>query len=303
MRIYLLAARLHSAKGYDVRGADTGPHRPGVRLIFHSDGETVEATDLAVCFSKRDGGRDALYMREIRVGGLFPICHVSAAADLLRRVSDGDIKDGRFPDDILRQLHQLAEPEERGAAPVWLSSDLLTALKLSRQKGGCVYAAPESAEALTEAILEQFSWGHEFSVFWDESDGDTPIDADDICDLNFSESTCTTRGPSWRFNADGKMVSGTIPEPLVETVEHRRLGRRARVERPQKTQPRGFAPVFRWVLTAVLLAVGAAVLALACRADWAVQPVRIVLDFTSLKPVFCLIYGLAAGWLIGRAKR
>lgn len=307
--IYLLSSRLHAAKGYESIGQDSGPHRAGVRLIFHSsDGQTIEATDLAVAFMKRDGDRSALYMREIRVSGLFPICHVSAAADLLRQVSDASIKDGRFPDDILRQLRQLAEPEERGASPAWLSSDLFTALNLSRQKGGCVYAAPESAEKLTEAVLDQFPparWGRgqsEFSVLWDESDADSPIDADDICDLNFTESACPTRGPSWRFAADGQLISGTLPEPVAEIAEHRRPGRRARAERP-KPQPRSFVYMFRCVLTVVLLAIGAAVLALACRADWAAQPVQIILDLSSLKAVFCLIYGLIAGWLIGQARR
>ena len=71
--IYLLSSRLHAAKGYESIGQDSGPHRAGVRLIFHSsDGQTVEATDLAVAFMKRDGDRSALYMREIRVSGLFP---------------------------------------------------------------------------------------------------------------------------------------------------------------------------------------------------------------------------------------
>ena len=322
MSLYLLSARMHSQKGYDVLGRDTGPHRPGIRLVFHShDGEYIDKTDLAVAYSTQDGKRNALLMREIQVDGLFPIASIPTAAELLSTVSDAQLNSGRFPQEIQRQLNHLAvEPESQDAEPD-VFGDLFAALKLSIQKNGCVYVAPEGEQAMTKAVMAHilpkdwaFTNEYRLSIFWDMCEVETPFEASDVCDLNFSYDVCPTKGPAWRFDDVGQLTSGTLPDPpqppepaseqdaYTAPRSPKRPKHRVQVDEPA-APTRSRPPVLPWLLTALAIAIATAVLALACHAELANQPVVITFDFTSLKSIFCLIYGLVVGWLIGRRKQ
>lgn len=321
-QVFLLSARMHpnTASGYEAFGPDTGPKRQGVRVIYSShDGKSIDRTEIAVCFLAQDGNRSAAYMREASINGFFAPKNIFKAANILRKVSDSSIQQLRdfpkaikdaldFPDDNCEIRPTVNEFE-----------DFRLALEAAIQEQTCVYCDPGtkgSALDRTEFALTllppcEWSWSEEeqryqFTVFFDCDDPDTPLQAEDICTLIFSETECTTIGPIWRFDESGQLIAGSLPDPPQKTQSEEPVS----VPIPDSRHPghrseKNYAPfntkfprLLRWVSAIVLIAVATAALALASTINMTDKAIYLRISLSSAKPTLFAIYGFVVGLLI-----
>ncbi len=324
-QVFLLSARMHpnTGTGYETFGSDTGPYRQGVRVIYSSrDGETIDRTELAVCFSGPDGNRNADYMREASFNGVLSPQNIFKAANMLRAVTDESIQQFRDFPKLLKKELNFPDNYDAPSIPHEFAK-FGQALQAASQKGGCVYCDPDTKETALErteyalALLPPGEWlwsdekqRYECSIFFDCDNPDAPLQAEDTCTLTFSESECTTIGPMWRFDAAGQLVAGSLPdssqdEPSKESIptsvpDRHHSSRHAENARAplQGNLPR----LLRWVSVIVLIAIATGALALATSIGATDRVIYLRITLSSAKPILFAIYGFVVGILIGHRR-
>lgn len=320
-QVFLLSARMHpnTATGYETFGIDNGPRRQGVRVIYSSrSGEDIDRTELAVCFLAQDGDRNADFMREASFTGFLAPQNIFKAANILHKVTDGNIQElGDLPKAIKKALNFSEDSCDSGPAPDE-SEDFRQALRLAAEKG-CVYCDPGTkgiALKRTESALillppHEWFWSedkqcYQFSVFFDCDSPDEPLQSEDTCTLVFSETECPTVGPIWRFDESGRLISGSLPEPVQEQQPEEPIS--APVVHQQRSdrhadgapfQPK-FSRLLRWISVIVLIAVATAALALASTIHGTDKAIYLRISLSSAKPILFAIYGFVVGLLVGR---